>query len=719
MLFEGIQLGQYSIRRLVGRGGTGDVYLADDQKLQRQVALKIVQIEEPTSEVAKEATRLFQREALMIASLNHPNVLPLFDFGEAVVSGVSLSYLVTPFCPEGSLTAWLRQRTGSLIVSPRDASHIVRQAADALEYAHDKQIIHRDVKPSNFLVRSRKDTPDRPDLLLADFGVARLTQGSVNISKTVRGTPTYMAPEQWSANSVSATDQYALAIMTYELLTGRPPFLGTQEQVMYQHLMGQPQPPSAFNTRIPPNVDAVVLHALEKRPTDRYPSIFAFASAFQQAIAEMPSSNRITVTPPPLSTPFPLIRNTPGIPTPNMSPPNISGLNLGTTPASTSSTSGSMESKEMYTVLQVSPTEALAGTERTVLIPGRQPIDISVPAGVQDGQVIRLQSKVDASLPNMPKRDLVLTISVTPSAGPVPVVDSPSSPISRPSNPSISRPSKPSISDSAVIQAIPGLAPSRFTWKTLSIIGLTLLLLLVGVVVLSPLGKSLSPINAPNATATASASNATMQAVQSGISAATATANVGATATAQGEATAAVNANLIDPTMVNLKLHETLIGNSSSGWDANGACTFAADGYHVLAQTATQLCIAHNPNFSDFTFQMQMNILKGTGGGLLFRATSSVSYYFRIGKDGDYGLFVCVGSDCSKMLIHGFSSAISQGQKAPNILAVVAKGNHFELYVNDVRVNEAYDNSSLHGQIGVVVEADSEAMFSGLKVWTT
>src|SRR5205823_4244998 len=136
------------------------------------------------------------------------------------------------------------------------------------------------VKPANFLVRSRKDTPSRPDLLLADFGVARLTQGNVNMSKTIRGTPTYMAPEQWSAHPVSATDQYALAIMTYELLTGHPPFPGTQEQVMYQHLMVQPQPPSVVNARIPPGIDAVILRALAKRPTERYASVSAFAYAF-------------------------------------------------------------------------------------------------------------------------------------------------------------------------------------------------------------------------------------------------------------------------------------------------------------------------------------------------------------------------------------------------------------------------------------------------------
>ena len=486
---------------------------------------------------------------------------------------------------------------------------------------------------------------------------------------------------------------------------------------MYQHLMGQPQPPSAFNTRIPPNVDAVVLRALAKRPTDRYPSMSAFAYAFEQAVAEMPSSPRITVTPPPFPTPFPLIRNTPSIPASNISPPNLPASNLG---MPQTATPGSMERNELYAVLPISTAEALAGTERTVLIPGRQPIDIAVPAGVHDGQVIRLQNKIDSSLPNMPKKDLVLTITVTPPAASAPS-EPPDPASSRPSNPSISRPSRPSISEAAVIQAIPGLAPSRLTWKTLSFIGLALLLLLVGVVALSSLGKNLSPINAPNATATANESNATMQAVQRSVSAATATANVGATATAQANATAAVNANLIDPSMGHPKLHEALNGASSSAWDTNGGCTFAADGYHVVSPaqaTTAQMCIAHSINLGDFTFQVQMNILKGTGGGILFRVAGSTAYYFRIGKDGNYGLFACVGSDCSKMLIHGFSSAISRGQKDPNILAVVAKGNHFELYVNDVRVNETYDSSSLHGQIGVVVEASSEVVFSGLKVWT-
>ncbi len=240
----------------------------------------------------------------------------------------------------------------------------------------------------------------------------------------------------------------------------------------------------------------------------------------------------------------------------------------------------------------------------------------------------------------------------------------------------------------------------------------------MGVVALSPLGKTLSPINAPNATATANASNATMQAVQSGVSAATATANAQAMATAQAQATAAVNTNLIDPTMQQLKLYEALNRASSSGWDTNGGCTFAADGYHVLAQTTTQLCIAHNLTLSDFTLQMQINILKGTGGGILFRSTGSAGYYFRITVDGHYALFTCNGADCSKALSSGFSSEITQGLKQTNSLAVVVTGNHIDLYVNGIRINGGNGSGSLQGQIGVVAESGSQVVFGDAKIWT-
>lgn len=134
-----------------------------------------------------------------IARLNHPHILPLFDYGEAIVNGMPLPYMVMPFIQDGSLATWLKRRSSSRspLLSPLDAASIVQQAADALQHAHDQRIIHRDIKPSNFLVRLSQDNPDRPYLLLADFGLARLSDASMSKSLTIGGTPPYMAPEQW------------------------------------------------------------------------------------------------------------------------------------------------------------------------------------------------------------------------------------------------------------------------------------------------------------------------------------------------------------------------------------------------------------------------------------------------------------------------------------------------------------------------------------------
>ena len=125
-----------------------------------------------------------------------------------------------PYRAEGSLSDWLRQHGQAGLLSPQDVAHFVGQAASALQHAHDRQIIHQDVKPSNFLLRQRQETPTRSDLLLADFGIACFSTATASASQSIRGTPTYMAPEQWEGHPVPATDQYALAVMVYELLTG-------------------------------------------------------------------------------------------------------------------------------------------------------------------------------------------------------------------------------------------------------------------------------------------------------------------------------------------------------------------------------------------------------------------------------------------------------------------------------------------------------------------
>src|SRR5574340_571131 len=176
MAIEELQNGRYRFVRLIGSGGMGEVYLMQDMRINRQVAIKVIRSEGttyPESTAAKEAARLFQREAKAIAALEHPNILPLYDFGEEIRDGVTITYMVMPYCQEGSLASWFRQRDSSNPLSLRDVAHLVEEAADALQYSHDQNVMHLDVKSSNFLLRSNKKNPNQPTILLADFGIAR------------------------------------------------------------------------------------------------------------------------------------------------------------------------------------------------------------------------------------------------------------------------------------------------------------------------------------------------------------------------------------------------------------------------------------------------------------------------------------------------------------------------------------------------------------------
>jgi serine/threonine protein kinase len=237
-------------------------------------------------------------------------------------------------------------------------------------------MIHLDVKPSNFLLRSNKKDPDHPMLLLADFGIARNYTTVASSSRTIRGTPTSMAPEQWSSNPVFATDQYALAVMAYELLAGRPPFVGSMEQLMYQHFNTPPPSPSAINPRLPAVLDAVILRALAKKPEDRYPSIADFASAFAEVVMQVPSE---------------------------------------LFPARDPGGSGSLE---QYATLSVTPSEADAGISRLVTLPSGQEVTVLVPAGAQDGQIIRVPGSTDQPI------DMLLTIASQQTKTPQPAGDS-------------------------------------------------------------------------------------------------------------------------------------------------------------------------------------------------------------------------------------------------------------------------------------------------------
>jgi serine/threonine protein kinase len=356
MPLDGMQLGHYRLLCLIGGGDMGEVYLAEDTLISRQVAIKVVCTEanfSPSLDEANGTARLFQREMKAITMLDHPYILPLYDVGEEHLHKVTFTYMVMPFRPEGSLADWLQQHGGGPL-SPQDAVHFVHQAAEALQHAHDQQLIHRDVKPSNFLMRNRTENPDLPDLLLTDFGIAKFnTITATTTTQSIRGTPAYMAPEHWDGHPVPATDQYALAIMTYQLLVGYPPFMGRMEQVMRQHFTAQPQPPSTLNPAILPAIDAVILRALAKEPEERFPSISAFAHALQQAV-ECTKDLTIKKMPVVLSAHSPL------------------------------------SSDELRATLAISEIEAATGITRILRLPGGRMLPVTVPANVADGHVIRL-----------------------------------------------------------------------------------------------------------------------------------------------------------------------------------------------------------------------------------------------------------------------------------------------------------------------------------------
>jgi serine/threonine protein kinase/Flp pilus assembly protein TadD len=285
-LQDGTVFAGYAILRELGRGGMATVYLAEDDKHHRQVALKILKPEIATS---VEADR-FLREIGVTATLTHPNILPLYDSGR---DGCQ-PYFTMPYVDGGSLRERL-DREPRLPVE--EAVQIIGDVASALGYAHERGVVHRDVKPENILFEQGQP-------VLMDFGVAsaRSVSGSVytTASGMVVGTPAYMSPEQASGESTvdHRADQYALACVLYEMLAGCPPFAGEGGQAILSRQVVEP-PPRLSVTRpgVPSAVRAAITRALAKCPEDRFPSIRAFADALSAPASRPEPTPSIAVLP--------------------------------------------------------------------------------------------------------------------------------------------------------------------------------------------------------------------------------------------------------------------------------------------------------------------------------------------------------------------------------------------------------------------------------------
>ncbi len=717
MLLEGQQVGHYRLLRLLGSGGMGAVYLAEDLFIKRQVAIKVISTDRslyPGDGIDEEATSRFWREAKAISMLDHPFILPLFDYGEGSLNGTKLTYMVMPFRQEGSLADWLRRPDSSRRLSPQDVTFIIHQAASALQYAHDHNIIHRDIKPSNFLIRSRPENPMRPDLLLADFGIAKFSTAISSAETIVRGTPTCMPPEQWEDQPVPATDQYALAVMTYELLTGRPPFQGNQGQLMYQHFHVQPSPLSSITPQLTSDIDAVVLRALAKKPNDRFPSIASFAQAFQQAVR------------------------------------NINNLHI---------------------ILTINQVEAINGTSRTITLPDGRLVTVAVPARAYDGQVIRLEGQGKASNYGEPAGALIITITISRVEETV---------VSLLNSGTIegTLPERDIHSNEMLVNHHQGLTRGKIMLLALVLIviagsvGLFFVNMarqnaiaqanasataqanstaIAGIATSNAQVTGTAQANATataqtitaaqaNATATAQANaTATAQAIDTAQANATATAQETATAvagmTATAGAKASATAGVIQTATSGNPVYQDALNNANNAstlaakWDQDTKCIFAPDGYHVKEDTNWHICEEAANTYQNVAITVDVRILSGLTGGLLFRVSKDFigeysGYLFEINSIGQYRIafFSQHLTALSFTYLKDWtpSPALQQGSAA-NTLQVIAQGVTLSFYANGMFLVQETDANYSSGDIAFYATPDSttaaDVVYSNLKVF--
>jgi serine/threonine protein kinase len=556
----------------------------------------------------------------------------------------------------------------------------VRQIADGLQYAHDQKLIHRDLKPENLLIGQRDE------LLLSDFGVALIAQTTrTNDSASVlAGTAAYMAPEQLQGRPVFASDQYSLGVMIYEWLCGTRPFQGTFLEMYSQHMLVPPAPLREHVAQISPAVEEVVLTALAKDPGRRFASVRAFATAFEQA-SQLSLSFSTQ-----LSQPFS------GLP--------ASGPQLAFPQP---------EAVAQAALVQPAPPTSDPGIARPAALAAEQ-------SDATPSSNPSVKSGIIAPFP--------FTIPTQPTSASSPSTMAP-------------LPGSRQLLSSGMIASLRG----RFSHRKMALIaGLALLVVLV------LLGANFALVSAFNGDHRTGSSTPTGRSGQTAHNSATATPILAAGASPIASATSShgkapmpdatsTTAASTQPTVAPtpspkaqptptpssgppLVYSSSLSSQDGASWDVfnysgGGGCAFSGGAYHaMMPQTGhVAVCTAEGSNATNFIYQVQMTVLQGDGGGLLFRSNSSGFYRFRVGTDGTYDLVnQTVG------LVNGSSPAIRTGAGQTNILKVVAQGNAISLYVNGQLLTTVHNSASSYGKFGVfgVDFANStDAAFNNARVW--
>ncbi len=275
--------GRYRILRKLGSGGMANVYLAEDEELGRRVAIKILNDRYANDELFIER---FRREAKSAAGLSHPNIVSIYDRGEA-----EGTYYIAMEVIEGRSLKELIMTRGALPIGT--AVGYAKQLLEALRFAHRHGIIHRDIKPHNVLVSADQHAKaSEPRLKVTDFGIARHGASQMTEAGSIMGTAQYLSPEQARGAPVTAaSDLYSAGVVLYEMLTGKVPFTGDSAiEIAMKHVNDLPTPPSSLRPEIPPELDQIVLRALAKDPEDRYQTAEEFIEDLERVEAGLPIS---------------------------------------------------------------------------------------------------------------------------------------------------------------------------------------------------------------------------------------------------------------------------------------------------------------------------------------------------------------------------------------------------------------------------------------------
>ncbi|MBI2402349.1 MAG: protein kinase, partial [Gemmatimonadetes bacterium] len=272
--------GEFEIQGMLGRGGMAVVFLATETKLGRKVAIKVL----PPELTFGHGVDRFMREAKTAALLDHPHIIPIYRIG----SGSKLFWYAMKFLEGRSLDDLMKEK-GKLPVD--DVIPILEQVADALDYAHVHNVIHRDMKPANVMLDSRNR------VIVTDFGIAKaLTEQTLTASGSVVGTPYYMSPEQGMGTGVSGrSDQYSVAVMAYRMLSGQFPFEGDSAiDILHKHCMIPPSPLEFIQPGLPKHVYLAVHKALEKKPERRFSTVAALVEALKAPTPELEISGEVS-----------------------------------------------------------------------------------------------------------------------------------------------------------------------------------------------------------------------------------------------------------------------------------------------------------------------------------------------------------------------------------------------------------------------------------------